>query len=336
MSTTSPTTPEQNRPAATNLTRFAWLAIAAAITTITLKTAAWAVTGSVSLLSDAAESVVNLVAAVVALIALRVAATPANEKFPYGRTKVEYFSAAIEGFMILIAAAIILISAALRFLDPQPLDQVGLGLVISIMASIINGIVAIILIRVGRRHRSPTLTADGKHLLTDLITSAGVVVGVVLVWLTGWDRLDPIVAFIVGVNIIITGLKLLTESGAGLLDATLPPEENQAILDILQQRTTDRIAFHGLLTRVSGQQRFATLHVLLPCEWTIKQGHDYVEDLESDLTAAVPGLRVLTHMEPDRDPRSYDDLPTGSIPFSTERTEPPAPNHRQCSSAGCE
>ncbi|NCD18289.1 MAG: cation transporter, partial [Actinobacteria bacterium] len=187
-----------------------------------MKTTAWMMTGSVGLLSDAAESVVNLVAGVVALIALKVAAAPASERYTYGRTKAEYFSAAIEGMMIFVAAAVILVSAVERFLNPRPLDNVGIGLVISIVASVVNGAVAIVLLRAGRRYRSLTLTADGHHLMTDVVTSVGVVVGVGLVWLTDWTRLDPIVAFAVGVNIIVTGIRLLLESMRGLLDVTLP------------------------------------------------------------------------------------------------------------------
>lgn len=319
-STPAPAGASQSR--VVDLTRFAWLSIAAAIATITLKTAAWAMTGSVGLLSDAAESVVNLVAAVVALIALRVAAAPANEKFPYGRTKAEYLSAAIEGLMILVAAGVILVTSVERFLHPRPLEQLGIGLLISVVASVINGAVAIVLLRVGRRHRSLTLTADGKHLMTDLVTSAGVLVGVGLVWLTGWNRLDPIVAFLVGVNIVITGVKLLTEAFGGLLDRTLPPEENRAIIDILSRRTSNDVSFHSLLTRVAGQHRYATVHVLVPCEWTVQRGHDYVEDLETELTTAVPGLHVLSHLEPDGDPASYDDQPTGGLSFEGQRIEP--------------
>lgn len=306
----------------TSLTRYAWLSIFAAIATIGLKSGAWAITGSVGLLSDAAESVVNLVAAVVALIALRVAASPASERFPYGRTKAEYFSAAIEGVMIMVAAGVILVTAVERFFRPRELENVGIGLLISIIASAINGAVAVVLIRVGRRRRSLALTADGKHLFTDVITSAGVVIGVALVWLTGWTRLDALVAFAVGVNIVITGIKLLSESAAGLLDVTLPEDENQKITSILNRRTSSTVAFHGLKTRVAGQQRYATLHVLVPCEWTIKQGHDYVEGLESELRAAVPGLMVLTHLEPVEDDASFHDQPTGRVSFDAERREP--------------
>lgn len=313
-----------------DLTRFAWLSIAAAILTIALKTGAWVMTGSVGLLSDAAESVVNLVAAVVALIALKIAASPATEKFPYGRTKAEYLSAAIEGVMILVAAGVILVTAVERFLKPQPLENVGLGLAVSVFASAINGAVAFVLIRAGRRHRSITLTADGKHLFTDVITSAGVLIGVGLVWLTGWNRLDALVAFAVGVNIVITGVKLITESAAGLLDRTLPAEDNDQIIAILDRRTNDDVAFHGLQTRVAGQQRYANLHVLVPCEWTVKRGHDYIEGLETELRDAVPGLRVLSHLEPAEDPTSYDDNPTGRLPFQAERQEPPGRGCEHC------
>ena len=303
---------------AVDLTRYAWLSIAAAIATIALKTAAWAMTGSVGLLSDAAESTVNLVAAVVALIALRVAAKPATEQFLYGRAKAEYFSAAVEGTMIFVAAAVILVTSVERFIHPRPLDNVGPALAISVVASIINGGVALVLLRAGRRHRSITLTADGKHLLTDVWTSVGVLVGVGLVWLTGWDRLDPVVAFAVGVNIIITGIGLISESVAGLLDKALPDEDNAVITDILRRRTDGSVTFHGLQTREAGQQKFMNVHVLVPDEWSVKRGHDYIDDLEAELTGALPSLQVLTHLEPISDPASYEDIPSAHIRIHSE------------------
>lgn len=310
-----------------DLTKFAWLSIAAAITTIALKTGAWLVTGSVGLLSDAAESLVNLVAAVIALAALKVSARPADEKFTFGRAKAEYFSAAIEGMMIFVAAAVILVASVQRFLHPQPLESVGMGLLISVAASLINAAVAIVLLRAGRKHRSLALTADGKHLMTDVVTSAGVLIGVGLVWLTGWDRLDPIVAFLVGVNIIITGAKLVSESTEGLLDVTLPEKENSAIVEFLQQRSSDRIKFHALQTRQAGHQRFASLHVLVPGEWSVKQGHDYIEDLVEQLNELMPDLTVITHLEPVEDPRSYQDIPVGHLHIDTRIDEQinPAP-----------
>lgn len=296
-----------------DLTKYAWLSIAAAIITIALKAGAWAMTGSVGLLSDAAESTVNLVAAVVALIALRIAAQGATSRFLYGRAKAEYFSAAVEGTMIFVAAAVILVTATERFVHPQPLENIGWGLAITVMASLLNGAVALILLRAGKKHNSITLRADGKHLMTDVWTSIGVIAGVGLVTLTGWERLDPIVAFAVGVNIIITGIGLVSESVGGLMDRTLPDEDNQVITEILRRRTNSHVTFHGLQTREAGQERFMNVHVLVPDEWTVKQGHDYIEDLEAELIAALPRLTVLTHLEPISDPASYEDIPTHHI-----------------------
>lgn len=303
----------QNVPVRDSLTRFAWLSIGAAIVTIALKTAAWSMTGSVGLLADAAESVVNLVAAVVVLIALKVAASPATDRYPYGRTKAEYFSAALEGLMIFVAAAVILVSAVERFIHPLPLENVGIGLGISLVAATINGAVGFVLLRAGRRHRSLTLTADGRHLMTDVVTSVGVVAGVGLVWLTGWDRLDPIVAFAVGVMIVITGTRLLVESTQGLLDVTLPAEENARITEILRSHTTAETRFHGLQTRTSGRERYATVHVLVPDEWTVHRGHSFIDDVERELREAVPGLITLSHLEPIGDPASYEDIPPGHV-----------------------
>ena len=301
-----------------DLTRFAWLSIAAAILTISLKTGAWGMTGSVGLLSDAAESVVNLVAAVVALIALRVAIRPATERFLYGRAKAEYFSAAVEGAMIFVAAAVILVTSVERFLNPRPIENAGWGLAISVFASLLNGGVALVLLRAGREHNSITLRADGRHLMTDVVTSAGVLVGVGLVVLTGWDRLDPIVAFAVGVNIIITGIGLLTESVSGLLDKALPDEEHEIITEILRRRTDETVTFHGLQTREAGQEKHMNVHVLVPDDWTVKRGHDYIEGLEHELMDALPALRVLTHLEPISDPASYEDIPEAHVPIHGE------------------
>lgn len=304
-----------------DLTRYAWLSIAAAVATIALKTGAWAMTGSVGLLSDAAESTVNLVAAVVALIALRVAAQPATEQFLYGRAKAEYFSAAVEGAMIFVAAAIILVTSVERFIHPRPLENVGPALLISVVASVINGVVALALMRAGSRHRSMTLTADGKHLMTDVWTSVGVIAGVGLVLLTGWERLDALVAFAVGVNIIITGIGLISESVSGLLDKALPDEDHEVITEILRRRTDGQVTFHGLQTREAGQQKFMNVHVLVPDEWTVKRGHDYIEDLEAELIGALPQLGVLTHLEPISDPASYEDLPEAHIPIHRDEDD---------------
>ena len=323
------TTSPNGSPAAgprMDLTRYAWLSIFTAIVTITLKTSAWALTGSVGLLSDAAESTVNLVAAVVALIALKVAARPASERFLYGRAKAEYFSAAVEGAMIFVAAAVILVTAVERFINPRPLENIGWGLAIIVVASVLNGLVALVLIRVGRRHRSITLRADGKHLMTDVVTSAGVLLGVGLVVVTGWERLDALVAFAVGVNIIVTGIGLITESVSGLLDKALPEDDHEVITEILRRRTDGTITFHGLQTREAGQQKYMNVHVLVPDEWTVKIGHDYIEDLEQELCAALPDLTVLTHLEPISDPASYEDIPEAHVPIHDDdhdATQPP-------------
>ncbi|HPF81442.1 cation diffusion facilitator family transporter, partial [Nostocoides australiense] len=204
-----------------NLTKFAWLSIAAAIATIALKFGAYVLTGSVGLLSDAAESIVNLVAAFVALLALHVASRPPDDDHHYGHSKAEYFSAVVEGVMIFVAAVFILLTSVERFLHPQGLQNVGVGLGISVIASVLNGTVAMLLLRAGRAHNSITLVADGKHLLTDVWTSVGVVVGVLLVAVTKWERLDPIIAFLVGCNIIWTGWHLIRQSVDGLMDKTI-------------------------------------------------------------------------------------------------------------------
>jgi len=296
-----------------NLTRFAWLSVAAAVVTIALKAGAWWITGSVGLLSDAAESVVNLVAAVVAVIALRVAAAPADSDHHYGHTKAEYFSAAVEGVMIFAAAAVILVTSVARFLSPRPLEEVGLGLVISTIASLVNLGVGLVLLRAGRRHNSIALRADGKHLLTDVITSVGVIIGVGLVWFTGWDRLDPIVAFAVGVNIIVTGIRLMIESVHGLMDRTLEEQENRRIAAVIGGFCGDEVSVHALRTRQSGRQQFASFHVLVPGVWSVTRGHDLVEEMEEALGREFPTLQVTTHLEPREDPRAYEGI-TAEVP----------------------
>ena len=292
-----------------NLARFAWLSIAAAVVTIGLKSGAWLLTGSVGLLSDAAESVVNLVAAVVALFMLRLAAKPADEDHHFGHTKAEFFSAAVEGGMIFVAALAIIVSSVNRFLHPQPLENIGIGLLISVVASAVNGGVAFVLLRAGRRYKSMTLKADGKHLMTDVWTSAGVVVGVLLVALTGWERLDPIIAFAVGVNIIVAGFRLVAESTSGLLDRTLPDEENAEIVAVLLTYTTDDVKFHGLRTRSAGRFGFATFDALVPGSWSVRKAHDLVEVIEADIHAVAPDLDLRIHIEPREDPRAYGDHP---------------------------
>lgn len=291
-----------------DLTRYAWLSIAAAAITISLKAGAWLLTGSVGLLSDAAESVVNLVAAVVALVALRVAIKPPDKNHNFGHSKAEYFSAGVEGILIFVAAGAIMVTAVERFLSPQPLENLGIGLLIVVLASLVNGAVALVLLRKGKEYRSVTLVADGKHLMTDVWTSVGVLVGVALVWLTGWERLDAVVAFAVGVNILITGWRLISESTAGLMDVSLPKETNQQIRDFLASYSSEEIQFHALRTRESGARQFMEVHMLVPGHWSVQDGHTVMEDIIDDLHELMPELRVHVHLEPIEDPRSYEDV----------------------------
>lgn len=299
--------PPRHRPP-DDLSRFAWLSIAAAAVTILLKTLAWRITGSVGLLSDAAESLVNLVAAIIALVALKVSIRPPDKNHHFGHSKAEYFSAGAEGMMIFIAAAVIMYTAVQRFIHPRPIEDVGIGLLVSVLASVVNGLVAWVLLKNGRQRRSMTLIADGKHMLTDVWTSVGVLVGVGLVWLTGWQRLDPIVAFAVGVNILVTGAKLVGQSGTALLDVSLPKEDNEAIRDFLDAHSNDHVKFHAVRTREAGYRRFLEFHMLVPGSWTVKQGHDAMEDLIDEILDEWPEMRVSGHLEPIEDPRSYEDM----------------------------
>ena len=289
------------------LTRYAWLSIAAAIVTIVMKSAAYLVTGSVGLLSDALESTVNLAAAIVALLALRVASKPANDEFSFGYSKVEYFASGFEGGMILLAAVGIILSALPRLIQPQPLEQLGLGLVISVCASLINLGVALVLKRAGQRYNSITLEADSKHLMTDVWTTAGVLIGIVLVALTGWLRLDPLIALAVAVNIIFTGYKLLVRSGRGLLDISLPEEELQSVHSILGSYQSQGVGYHALRSRQAAARKFLVVHLLLPGEWTISAGHQLADKIENQVREAVPNSNIVTHIEPANDPLSLQD-----------------------------
>ncbi|MEI6623662.1 MAG: cation diffusion facilitator family transporter [Actinomycetes bacterium] len=298
-----------------NLTKWAWLSIAAAIVTIGLKSFAYLLTGSVGLLSDALESVVNLVAAILALTALIIASRPADDSHHYGHGKAEYFSSAAEGIMIFVAAILIIITSVQRLMAPEPLEDLGIGLAITLLATAVNGVVGWQLVRTGRKHRSIALTSDGKHLLTDVWTSAGVVVGVGLVGLTGWLPLDSFVAIAVAINILWIGFGLIRRSSRGLMDHALPAEDEAAVLAVLKEFTDSyppgTLEFHALQTRESGRQRFVSMHVLVPGSWSIAQGHDLVEDIESRLRVALPGADIHAHLEPLEDPRSYENPPGG-------------------------
>lgn len=301
--------------ASSSLSKWAWLSVGAAVLTIGLKLGAYLITGSVGLLSDALESVVNLVAAIIAVVALRIAARPADRSHPFGHGKVEYFSAGVEGLMIVVAAALIIWSAVNRLIHPEELEELGVGLAITLVATLINLAVGVILLRVGRAHRSMTLVADGKHLLTDVWTSAGVIVGVGLVALTGWLPLDSLVAIAVGLNILWTGWRLMHQSTQGLMDHAMSEADEAIVVETLTairaEYPEDVVRFHAIQTREAGQERFVSLHVLVPGDWSVATGYDVLEAVESRLCDALPGATVHTHLEPIDDPRSYEDNASG-------------------------
>jgi len=291
------------------LFKLLWLSIAAAVATITLKTLAYLLTGSVGLLSDAAESVVNLVAAIVAMLALRFALKPADEDHAYGHQKAEYFSAGVEGTLVLVAAVTIGVTAFGRLLDPQPIESVGIGLAVSTGASLINLGVGLILLRAGREERSIILEADGRHLITDVWTSAGVIIGVAAVALTGWELLDPLIAIAVAINIVVTGGSLVWRSADGLMDRALDGDDRAQIDAVLKDfRDHEGIDFHALRTRQAGSRAFVSLHVLVPGAWTVQHGHDLIERVEDDLRARLPHATIFTHLEPVEDPKSFTDI----------------------------
>lgn len=295
---------------ATSLRKFIYLSIAAAVLTIVIKFIAYLLTNSVGLLSDALESCVNLVAAVVALIMLNLAEKPADEEHAFGHSKAEYFSSAIEGGLIVLAAFSIIWSAVPRLIKPQPLENLGIGLLIAVSASLVNLVVAIILIRTGKEKSSITLEADGKHLMTDVLTSGGVLLGILLVRLTGWLILDAIVAIGVALNIIWTGYQLMRRSAVGLLDTSIPLSERDLIREVLDNYKEKKIEYHSLMTRQAGRRKFIAVHLLLPGLWNIREGHDLAEEVEDRIRRLFPDndITVFTHMEPVEDPVSMLDI----------------------------
>ena len=289
------------------LTRFALLSLAAAIVTIALKLAAWHLTASVGMLSDALESVVNVVAAGATMWLLYLSARPPDLRYAYGYSKAEYFASAFEGALILVAAAMIAWAAVERLLNPQPLEQVGVGVVVSLVATAINLIVARLLLRAAQRYHSIALEADAHHLMTDVWTSVGVVVAVIAVGASGWNWLDPVIALVVAANIVFTGVSLLRRSAFGLMDEALPPERVRKIEEVLGRYRGQGIDFHAIRTRAAAGRSFVSMHVLVPGAWTVKEGHDLVERIEHEVATTAPGTTVFTHLEPREDPASYRD-----------------------------
>ena len=304
-----PDTSSKDKKDRSSLTRFAWLSIAAAVTTIVLKAGAYLLTGSVGLLSDAIESLVNLAGAMMALTMLTIAARPADESHVYGHSKAEYFASITEGLLILAAAAGIIYTAIQRLLQPKGIEQVGMGLVVSVVASLINFFVARVLLKQGKQSHSITLEADANHLMTDVWTSAGVIGGVAIAGVTGWVRLDSIVAILVALNIVWTGIQLVRRSVAGLMDESLPENEQKNIRQVMEKYQSTRVNFHALRTRQAAARRFISVHILVPGTMTVHDAHHIAEDFENDIRTILGGaVTVFTHLEPVEDDISMDDM----------------------------
>lgn len=302
-----------NHPDRSNLTRFAWLSIAVAVLTIGLKTVAYLVTNSVGLLSDALESSVNLIGAMMALGMLTIAARPADENHTYGHSKAEYFSSGVEGTLILVAAIGITFAAIQRLITPKPLEQVGIGLMVSVVASLANLGVALILRRAGKQYNSISLTSNAHHLMTDVWTSVGVLIGVGAVVITGWQVLDPLIAILVALNIVWTGVGIIRKSISGLMDSTLSKEDLAVIQSVLDRHKDTEVKFHALRTRESGSLKIISIHVLVPGLWTVERGHQFVTRIENEISNAIVDTMIFTHLESLSDPASFDDVTFGRI-----------------------
>jgi cation diffusion facilitator family transporter len=288
-------------------TFYAWVSVATSVVVIALKFAAYFLTGSVGLLSDAVESVVNIFAALIALAVLTYASEKPDHEHNFGHEKAEYFSSGIEGALIFVAAGAIVWTAIPRLVNPEALDQVWLGLALALVASVANAACAWLMLRAAKAHRSITLEADARHLLTDVWTTVGVFAGVVLVQLTGWLRLDPLIAIAVAIQILWTGWHLMSRSFDGLMDRAIPDEDRSVITGVLDDLRRQGGDYHALRTRIAGAKSFVNVHILVPGSMSVQAGHDLCERLESEITAKLPHVEVLTHLEPLEDPRSWDD-----------------------------
>ena len=290
------------------LIHYMWLSIAASIATLFIKTLAWYLTGSVGLLSDAIESIINLLAAIMAMEMLKIAILPPDKNHEFGHGKAEYFSSFAEGILILAASAGIIYTAVRRFFDPQPIEQLYVGLVVSFAAALINFVVARILLQAGRKYHSITLEADSQHLMTDVWTSVGVIAGVAIAGLTGWLRLDSIVAFLVGINIIASAYKIIKRSIEGLMDASLSSHDLEIIESVIEEYKEKGIKFHALLTRRAAARKFVSVHVLVPGKMTVHDAHNIADKIEEDIRKALEDSVVFTHLEPVEDEISFEDI----------------------------
>lgn len=303
-----------------SIKRFLYLSIAAAVTTIGLKFAAYFETGSMGFFSDALESLVNLFAAIIALVILHISEKPADEEHEFGHGKAQYFSSALEGALILIAAVSIIYTSVPKILKPEPLENIGLGTLLSGAAALTNLIVGFVLTKKGKKYNSLLLEADGKHLLSDVVTSVGVILGVIVVKITGLYFLDPIIAIGVALYIVYVGFKLIVRSTNELMDAAIPKDEQQRIVDYLDSLEERNIEYHSLLTREAGYRRFVTFHLLVPGKWSIKQGHDCAEEIEQYIEQMFinSNVTVTSHIEPIEDPISFNDIGIDRLNYSED------------------
>jgi cation diffusion facilitator family transporter len=288
-------------------TFYAWISLATSLVTISLKFAAYFMTGSVGLLSDAVEALVNIAAALVALAVLSYSAHAPDREHNFGHEKAQYFSSGIEGALVFVAAAAIVWTSVPRLLHPAPIEQVALGLTLSVLASVANALCAWIMLRAARVHRSITLEADARHLLTDVWTTAGVVAGVLLVQATDILRLDPIIAIAIAIRILWTGADLMSRSFHGLMDRAIPDADRAVIVEVLERLHHQGADYHALRTRESGAKSFVDVHVLVPGRMSVQDAHDLAESLENEIRGRLPHVEVLTHLEPLEDPKSWDD-----------------------------
>lgn len=291
-----------------SLSYFAWLSIGAAILTISLKTAAFLLTGSVGLLSDALESVINLVAAIVALIVIKISQKPPDEDHAYGHFKAEYFSSIIEGILIFLAAVSIGYAAIGRLIHPQPIEQAFFGILISALAAAINLVVGIKLLKAGKKHSSIVLEADAHHLFTDVWTSGGVILGVIVVAITQINIFDPIVAFLVAANIVYTGYILIKRSTLGFMDTAIDRKDVSIIKQILDKYSSKDVKFHSLRTRQAATKKFMSIHALVPEKWSMQKSHQLVKNMEEEIEQNVQNITVLTRLETIENSKTHDEF----------------------------
>jgi cation diffusion facilitator family transporter len=291
----------------------AW-SIPVAVAVMALKFAAWWVTDSVALYSDAVESIVNVIAAAIALWAIRVSHLPADENHPFGHHKAEYFSAVVEGALIIVAALLIFREAFFALQAPMPLERPWPGLAVNAVATVVNAVWAWVLIRAGRQERSPALDADGRHILTDVWTSAGVIVGLIAALTTGWTVLDPLLAIAVAINIVYQGWRVIGASVQGLMDVGVDPEQSMRIRDIISAHAGGALEVHDLKTRIAGRATFIEFHLVVDAGMSVGDSHAICDRIEQALKAEIPSVRVVIHVEPDDEAK----LPPGTaaVPFA--------------------